>query len=69
MTDKERIGIKLANVRENLKLSQQKLADKSGFTRTTISKIEAGRYNASVELLSKMLRPIGYQIDIVKAAD
>lgn len=69
MDDKERIGLQIVKIREALNLTQQELADKSGFTRCTISKIEAGKYNASIALISRLLEPIGYKVEIVKATE
>lgn len=68
-TDKQRIGKRIADIRENQNLSQTALADKCGFTRTTVSKIEAGKFNASIDLISKLITPIGYRLEIVKAAE
>lgn len=41
---------KLAEVRNQQKLSQQKLADKIGVSRNTISSIETGKFNPTAKL-------------------
>lgn len=66
MNEKERIGAKIAALREANNLTQEGLALKSGFTRSTISKIEKGKYNASIELVSRLVAPLGYRLDIIK---
>lgn len=37
------IGIRVAQARDGLRMSQEELSQKSGISRTTISKIECGR--------------------------
>lgn len=41
---------KLSEVRNQQKLSQQKLADKIGVSRNTISSIETGKFNPTAKL-------------------
>lgn len=66
MNDKERIGARIVELRNELNLTQEDLAQMSGLTRSTISKIEKGKYNVSVEVLSKLVRPLGVKLDLVK---
>lgn len=40
MNDKERIGARIVELRNELNMTQEDLAQKSGLTRSTISKIE-----------------------------
>lgn len=49
------------------KLSQVDLAQLSGFARSTVSKIETGKYNVSIELLSKLVKPLGVRVDLVNS--
>lgn len=69
MNDKERIGARIIELRNELNLKQEELAQMSGLTRSTISKIERGRYNVSLDILSKLVRPLGVKIELVKAAE
>lgn len=64
--DRQRIGASITAIRNELGITQQELSDHSGITRTTVSKIESGKYNASIDLVSKLISPIGYEIKIVK---
>lgn len=66
MSDKERIGARIVELRNELNMTQEDLAQKSGLTRSTISKIEKGKYNVSVDILSKLVRPLGVKIELVK---
>lgn len=66
ISDKKRIGNRIVELRTMLKLSQEDLAQLSGFNRSTISKIEQGKYNASIELISRLVRPLGVELDLVE---
>ena len=48
-------------------MTQQDVADKSGVTRTTVSKIEAGKFNAGVDIVDRLARAMGASLDIVPA--
>ena len=48
-----RLGTKLKNIREERNLSQEKLAELMNVDRTTISKIESGKNNCSIDYLTK----------------
>lgn len=67
--NRKRIGAKIASIREQQGLTQFELAEKCDFTQSTISKIEAGKFNASIDILSRLIEPMGYKVDIVKATD
>ena len=55
---------KLQQIRENLHLSQEELAEKSGVTRQTISKIETNKkYNTTVGTLKKLSNALGCSIE------
>ena len=49
-----RFGRRLREIRVEQGISQEKLAEKSGVLRTTISRIETGRYNASIDIVDKI---------------
>lgn len=67
ISDKQRIGYRIVELRTMQKLSQEDLAQLSGFARSTVSKIETGKYNVSIELLSKLVKPLGVRIDLVNS--
>lgn len=64
MNSRERIGVMIRELRQNKGLTQQELADLSGMNRTTIGKIESGKFNASIDLISKLIKPLGAELDI-----
>lgn len=53
-------------LRHNLGLTQQQMADKSNVLRDKIAKIEAGIYPPNIKSLFKILGPLGYTIKIEK---
>lgn len=64
--DRERIGSQIKEIRESKGMTQQKLADMSGKQKSTISKIEGGKFNASIDLLSEILDPLESRLVIAK---
>ena len=58
MCNREIIGNKIKNIRQKEGLTQSKL------TSTTLSKIEAGKFNASIDLIERLIKPLGAELDI-----
>lgn len=55
-------GTKLKEYRKKAKLTQVKLAEKSGFSRTYLSDVENNRYKPSVELVKKIADTIALEL-------
>lgn len=73
MRFKTKVKSHIKEIREELNLSQQELADKIGVSRQTIYYLEKGSYNPSLtisfkiaEVLEKPLKEIFYQEPIIK---
>lgn len=66
MNERERIGALLAQKRNEAGLSVRALADLSGISYQNITKIENGKYNVSIDILSKIAGALNCQIEIVK---
>lgn len=49
-------------IRENRGLRQEQLADKMNISRSTISKIESGKFNCSIDYLSKFASFLDFEI-------
>ena len=64
MCNREIIGNKIKSIRQKKGLTQVQLSEMSKLARTTISKIEAGKFNASIDLLEKLIKPLGAELDI-----
>lgn len=64
MNDRERIGELIREARKKRGLTQGQLSDLCGLKQTTISKIESGKFNASVDLLGRILQPLGCELSV-----
>ena len=58
------IGHSIREIREKRGLSQEQLAEKMNISRSTISKIESGKFNCSIDYLSKFAISLGFNISI-----
>lgn len=56
------IGEAIRNLRESRGLTQQQLAERMKISRTTISKIESGKFNLSIDYLSKFAFFLDFEI-------
>ena len=56
-------GIVVRERREELRISQDALADKSGFDRTYISGIERGRRNPSLQTIERLAKALDLNLD------
>ncbi|MBQ8798364.1 MAG: helix-turn-helix transcriptional regulator [Lachnospiraceae bacterium] len=56
-------NLKLKSARAALDLSQQDLADKVGVSRQTISSIEKGDYNPTINLCRAICKVLGKTLD------
>jgi DNA-binding XRE family transcriptional regulator len=54
----------LYKVRSTSGITQQELADRSGIPRATISKIESGVRNVTIETLMKLAEALGKKLEI-----
>lgn len=58
-----RIGQLIAHLRQQKGFTQQELAEQTGMFQTNISRIEKGKYNVSIDLLSSILYALDHQIE------
>lgn len=66
LTHREKIGIELRNVRIKKALTIYELGEMCSMAPTTISKIENGRYNVSVDILGKVADALGCRLTFEK---
>lgn len=64
MNIREEIGLIVATNRKACGLTQRELSELSGVSAQNITKIEHGRYNLSVDILEKVIKPLGLHIRI-----
>jgi len=66
MTERERIGLRIKEIRTKKEISTYKLAELTGLKRQNISRIESGRYSTGIDILSKIADALGCRIDLVE---
>lgn len=66
MNERERIGALLAQKRNEAGYSVRALAELAGVSYQNITKLENGKYNVSIDILSKIVNALGCEIDIKK---
>lgn len=64
MEHRERIGKRIAEIRKEKGYTVRRLAELSGVNYSNIGKIENGRYNVSIDILSKICTALGAEISI-----
>ena len=64
MNNRESIGLQITEARNKKNLTQQQLSDLSGINRSNIAKIENGKYNVSIDILSKICNALSCDIYI-----
>ena len=59
------IGKRIALLRSGRGMTQQELADKTGIKREHVSRIEAGKYSVGLDILAKVAKAFGTNIDFI----
>lgn len=65
MNDRVRIGHRLREIRQANGLTMEQLGEKCGLSHSTISKLENGRWSASIDMLSRVCEALGKKVDII----
>ena len=56
------IGLSIKHIREGRGLTQEQLAERMSISRSTISKIESGKFNFSIDYLSRFADFLNFEI-------
>ncbi len=62
LSTNEKIGIKISILRKKLKYSQEKLAELSDLSKTSISTIERGKSKPSIETLERIAQALNIEL-------
>ena len=62
---RDRIGLRIYQLRMLKEWSQEELARRSGLQRTHISRIEAGKYAVTLETIQAIAEAFGMTVDII----
>ena len=57
-------AVAVSRAREEARLTQEQLAERSGVSRVTINRIERGKLNPSMRTLSRLARAMGKQVRV-----
>lgn len=60
------IGLSIKQIREGRGLTQEQLAERMSISRSTISKIESGKFNFSVDYLSRFADFLNFEIILME---
>lgn len=55
---KQKVGLRIRQLRKELELSQEALALKAEVDRTYVTDVEAGRRNVSLEILERLIKAL-----------
>lgn len=66
MSERKRIGERIAEIRKAKGISQAKLAELTGLDSGHIARIELGKYSTGVDVLAKIAGALEYKLDLVK---
>lgn len=69
MTEREFIGKKVAEIRNDKGYSIRELANLCGVNYSNIGKIERGAYNVSIDILSRISNALGCEITLEKRTE
>lgn len=64
MNNRTTIGLQIAEARKKRGLTQARLAELVGVDRANIGKIETGKYNVSIDILSRVCNAMDCEIKI-----
>lgn len=68
MNNRITIGLQIAEARMKKGLTQAQLAELAGIDRANVGKIETGKYNVSIDILSRVCNAMECEI-IIKATN
>lgn len=68
MTNRERIGARIKELRTLKGMTTIQLAEMTGLKQQNISRIERGMYSTGIDILRKIADALGYEIDFIKIA-
>lgn len=66
MTAQQKWGVWLASLRIKKGLTQKEFADMAQIDRSTVSKIEAGKWNFTTEFIEKYLTVLGFDVEFIE---
>lgn len=62
---RKKIGRRIADLRKSSGLTQSELSERAGVGQDYIARLEAGRYGASIDILSRIAKAFNLEIDFI----
>lgn len=66
MQPRQVIGRRVAQLRVEAGMTQERLAELTGMRQAHIARIEAGRYSVGIDILAKIANALGCTVDLIK---
>ena len=66
MTDRERIGKRIAQLRKERGLSTYQLAEMCGLSQTHVWRVEVGKYSTGIDVIAKIANALGCKVDLIE---
>lgn len=63
--ERQRIGKRIAELRKSKKMTQAELAERSGLGQGHIARLEAGKYGATIDVLSSIAGAMDSKVEII----
>lgn len=63
--ERQRIGARIAELRRERGMSQAQLAEAAGLRQSNVSRIEAGKYATTLDLLTTIADALGVKVDFI----
>lgn len=65
MTDRERIGARIAELRKAKGITQVQLAEKTGYSQSNIWRIENGKYSVGLDILAVIAEALDARVELI----
>ena len=62
---RDRIGLRIATLRKMQGMTITELADKAGLDRGHVSRVEAGKYAVTLDVMENIAEALGMTVDII----
>ena len=64
-SERLRVCKKLKEIRVHKGITQEEISLKTGLTRNNVSRIETGRYNIGIDIISAIATAMDYHLDLI----
>ena len=68
MNERERIGVRIREIRTSKGISQQQLSETTGMKQQSIARIESGKFSTGIDILAKIADVLGCTIEFNEKA-